>query len=166
MVRYKVVPEPRSVAFLFAVRDALPLVPGSVEDCCTRIRDRTDVPSRDEARELLTFCQALGLASETDRGFHRVRGEPETSELADRLVDNVFPTRELLAALQANGPLTPADAFDTLRERIPQWEQRRSPDWDDEWQDRIEHLLEWCAVLGLAERADGAYRRASTSKDS
>lgn len=165
MVRYKVIPEPRSVAFLFAVRDALPLVPGSVEDCCTRIRDRTDVTSRDEAREVLTFCQALGLADETDRGFHRIRGDPGTDELADRLTANVFPTRELLAALEANGSLTPTAAFKALRDRIPQWEQTRSTDWKSDWQDRLENLLDWCVVLGLVERIDGVYRCTRTNKD-
>lgn len=165
MVRYKVVPEPRDVAFLFAVRDALPLVPGNVEDCCTRIRDRTDLPSREAAREWLTFCQALGLARETDRGFYRVRGDPSADELADRLVGGVFPARELLAALETDGPLTPDGAFDALRDRIPRWERSRDADWEAEWRERVAHLLEWCVVLGLAERVDGAYRPAPTSQD-
>jgi len=57
-MRYKPVPEPRGVDALLAVRDAVLLVPGTVEDCCTRIRDRTGIASRDAAREWLTFCRA------------------------------------------------------------------------------------------------------------
>lgn len=165
MVRYKVIPAPRTTRFLFEVRDALPVVPGTVEDCCTRIRDRTDLPSRDDARAWLTFCQALGLASETDRGFHRVRDDPGTEELADRLVANVFPTRELLAVLEAEAPVTPPAAFDGVRGRIPRWERSRSVDWEDEWTTRTECLLEWCVEFGLATRVDGAYRPAARGKD-
>ena len=158
MVRYKVVPPARDREALFAVRDALPLVPGSVEDCCARIRDQTDVPSRDAAREWLTFCQALGLAAETDRGFHRLREDPGREALAERLLDGVFPARELRDALAADGPLTPADAFSGLREAIPRWERSRSPDWEDDWRERIEHLLEWFVVFDLATREGEGYR--------
>lgn len=163
MVRYKVIPPARDVDALFAVRDALPLVPGTVEDCCSRIRDRTDVPSRDAAREWLTFCQALGLAAETDRGFHRLRDDPDPGALGDRLLDGVFPARELLDALEADGPLTADAAFENLREQIPRWERSRSPDWEADWRERVEHLLEWAVAFGLVERGDEGYRRASTS---
>jgi len=158
MVRYKVVPPARDREAVAAVRDALPLVPGSVEDCCSRIRDQTDVPSRDAAREWLTFCQALGLAAETDRGFHRVREDPGREAFAERLLDGVFPARELRDALAADGPLTPAEAFSALREAIPRWERSRSPDWEDDWRERIAHLLEWFVAFDLAERAGEGYR--------
>jgi len=161
VVRYKVVPPARDRAALVAVRDALPLVPGSVEDCCTRIRDRTDVPSRDAAREWLTFCQALGLASETDRGFHRVRGDPDAAELADRLLAGVFPARELRDALAADGLLTPEAAFEAIRETVPRWERSRSVDWEAEWRERIAHLLDWFVVVGLAARDGDRYRLAA-----
>lgn len=160
-MRYKVVPPARDRDFLLQVRDALALVPGSEADCCTRIRDRTAVESRADAREWLTFCQALGLVAETDGGYHRLRGDPDAEELADRLVENVFPTRELLATLEAEGPLDPEAAFEALRDRIPRWERSRTADWEAEWRARIRHLLEWCVVFGLAERVDGAYRAES-----
>lgn len=157
-MRYKIVPPARDREFLLAVRDALPLVPGSEDDCCTRISDRTAVESRADAREWLTFCQALGLAAETDGAYHRLRGDPDTDTLAERLHENVFPTRELLTVIEADGPLTADEAFEALRERIPRWERSRTADWEAEWRERVENLLEWCVVLGLAERVDGGYR--------
>ncbi len=158
MVLYKVVPPARDVEAIFAVRDALPLVPGSVEDCCTRIRDRTAAPSRDAAREWLTFCQALGLVAETDRGFHRVRDGPESDALGERLLDGVFPARELRAVLDADGPLRTDEAFAALRDEVPQWERSRSSNWENDWRERTGHLLEWFVVLDLAERTSEGYR--------
>jgi hypothetical protein len=156
-MRYKVVPEPRSVAFLRNVQQALPLVPGSVEDCCTRIRDRTDLQSRDAAREYLTFVQALGLASEGDVGFYRSREEPDDSTIAQRFEARVFVARELLDAL-ADGPLTAAACFDALREAVPQWERDRHADWEGEWRTRTRHLLGWAVKLGLVESSNGRYK--------
>ena len=50
-MRFKVAPEPRDLAFLGSARRAVPLVPGTVEDCCSRLVERTDVaaPGPDEA---------------------------------------------------------------------------------------------------------------------
>jgi hypothetical protein len=155
-MRYKVVPEPRSVAFLREVQQALPLVPGSVEDCCTRIRDRTDLQSRDAAREYLTFAQALELAVEGDRGFYRSREEPGESALAQRFEARVFGARELLDVLAA-GPQTEDGCFDALRETVPQWERDRHADWEGEWRERTERLLEWAVVFELVETVTGRY---------
>lgn len=157
MVRYKVVPEPRDAEFVFAVRDALPLVPGSVEDCCTLIRDRTDLPSRDEARAWLTFCQALGLARETDRGFHRVREDVDAADLGDRLLEGVFAAREVRDVLaDADGPLSADEAFEAVRAEVPRWERHRSPEWEDDWRERVEHVLGWLVAFGVvAESPDG-----------
>lgn len=158
-MRYKVVPAPRSVAFLRDVRAALPLVPGSVEDCCTRIRDRTDLQSRDRAREYLTFAQALGLAAEGERGFHRTREEPTDGELADRFRENVFGAREALDALD-DGPKTAAECFDVIRDVVPRWERDRHTDWEAQWRDVTRRLLEWGVAFGLLDRTGDEYRLA------
>ncbi len=161
-MRYKVVPPVRDVALCREVAAALPLVPGTVEDCCTRIRDRTAVPSRDAAREWLTFCQALGLAAETDRGFHRVREEPDDDALADAFRENVFGAREVLAAA-ADGPTgagtTVDEAFAALRERVPGWERAREEDWKAAWRERCRRLLAWGVVFGYVERDGDVYYR-------
>jgi hypothetical protein len=157
-MRYKVVPGPADRALLTDVRDALPLVPGSVEDCCTRIRDRTSVPSRDEAREWLTFATALGLAAETERGYHRVRDLPDEDTLADNFRERVFGVEELLTVLDdADDPLGDSAAFESVRDIVPRWERNRYADWESEWTDRIGLLLSWCETFGLVAQDDGRY---------
>lgn len=167
-VRYKVVPPVRDEAFLRDAHEALPLVPGAVESCCDRLRDRTDIPARDEAREWLTFLQALGLAVETDRGFHRVRNPPTSAELATAFTRRVFGARELLDALPKQGsetdergdPVTDIETiFGALREEIPTWERTRETDWEVVWRERTERLLGWAIVFDLAERTEGGYHR-------
>jgi hypothetical protein len=156
-MRYKIVPAPASYDLLVAARDAVPLVPGSLEDCCARIRDRTEVGSRDAAREWLTFLQALGLAAETTRGFHRVRDGPDRESLADAYLDSVFGAREARDALAGAGrPLTAGEVFDRIRDTVPRWERDRRADWTAEWRRRTERLLDWGVVFGLAAvRTDG-----------
>ena len=156
-MRYKVVPTPRSVAFLREVQSALPLVPGSVDDCCARIRDRTDLQSRDEAREYLTFVQALGLASESERGYSRVRDGPADGELGAQFRDHVFGAREVLQAL-SDGPKTTAECFERVHESVPRWERERVTDWKAAWRERTAHLLGWAVEFGLVSHADGEYR--------
>lgn len=155
-VRYKVVPPVRDVAFLRAVADALPLVPGTVEDCCARIRDRTAVPARDEAREWLTFCRALGLAAETERGYHRVGDEPGEEEIVAGFRDRVFGAREVLEAVGDGATATAV--FEEIRAGVPQWERAREEDWESTWQERTERLLGWAVVFGLVERESEEYR--------
>jgi len=156
-MRYKVAPPARSVAFLRDVQSALPLVPGTVDDCCARIMDRTDLQSRDEAREYLTFVQALGLATETDRGYSQVRDGPADDELCERFREHVFGAREVLETL-ADGPKTVAACFEIVRDTVPRWERERHVDWEAEWQARTERLLGWAVEFGLLRRQDGKFR--------
>lgn len=156
-MRYKVVPPVRDVAFLRSIADALPLVPGSEGDCCSRIRDRTAVPSRDEARRWLTFCQALGLAAETERGYHRVRPEPDETDLRRSFQERVFGAVEVLRAAESG--TTGEAAFESLREQVPGWERSRDEDWVATWRERTARLLGWAAVLGLVEQDGDVFRR-------
>lgn len=156
-VRFKIVPPVRTVAFLREAAGTLPLVPGSVEDCCSRIRDGTAVTSRDEAREYLTFLQALGLVAETDRGFHRVRDAPDDEELTEAFRERVFGAREVLGAL-SDEPRTVEESFDALRDEIPRWERDRYEDWESEWRERTERLLGWAETFGLVAEGDGQFR--------
>ncbi|WP_436911806.1 hypothetical protein [Halosimplex marinum] len=157
-MRYKVVPPVRDRAFLAAAQRALPLVPGTVEDCCLRIVDETAAPSRDAAREYLTFLQALELAEETPRGFRRRRVDADEADLADAFERRVFGASELLDALRESGSLTVDEAFDGMREHVPRWERDRHTDWEAEWLERTERLLEWSVAFGLAARDGDRYR--------
>jgi len=157
-VRYKIVPPSRDRAFLADAQRAVPLVPGTVEDCCLRLVDETAAPSRDAAREYLTFLQALELVAETDRGFERRRVDADEVDLADAFERRVFGARELLDALRESGPLTVEEAFDELGEHVPRWERDRHTDWEAEWRERTERLLDWCVTFGLAVRDGDRYR--------
>jgi len=162
-VRYKVAPEPRDIAFLEDAQRAVPLVPETVEDCCARLIERTDVDTREAAREYLTFLQALELVAETPRGYERERVDPEQAALADAFERRVFGARELLDALTEAGPLTTDEAFERLREHVPHWERERHTDWEQEWRGRTERLLAWAAVFGIVERVGDRYRATGTA---
>jgi len=157
-MRLKVVPEPPdggddsgALAFVATVRDALPLVPGSETDCCARLVARTDIESRDVAREWLTFLRALDLAERTDSGFRRLRTDVERDALAGAFLANVHGAREVRDSLaDADGPLTADEAAE--RVPMPDWERQRHPDPEAVWRERIARLLGWAAALGVAER--------------
>ena len=156
-MRYKVAPPPRSVSFLAAVRGAVPLVPETESDCCLAIQRATDVSGRERAREYLTFTRALRLVTENSRGYHRTLEPLETARLASAFRERVFLGRELVETVGTE-PKSPEDAFDAVRDAVPRWERERQPDWEREWRDRVDRLLEWAVVLGLVERVEGGYR--------
>lgn len=149
-MRYKTVPEPRGLETLCTVRRAVPMVPGSEEDCCARIAARTDLPGRDVAREWLTFLEALGLVVESERGYHRTREDPDREVLAGRLLDSVFGAQEVFEAA-ADGSIDASTAFAALRGSVPQWERHRNPDWEREWRERAERLVGWAVTFELLE---------------
>jgi len=158
MMRYKAVPDPGGFEDLRAVRRAVPLVPGDEEDCCARIAARTGVPGRDVAREWLTFLNALGLVVESERGYHRTRGDPDREVLAGRFLNGVFGAREVFEAAH-EAPVDAGEAFAALAESVPRWERHHAPNWEHEWQETAERLLEWAVAFELLERdGDSQYR--------
>jgi len=162
-MRFKLVPEPPADPdFVAEAQRAVPLVPGSEDDCCARLLDRTDLRERDAARTWLTFLRALGLAEETDSGFVRIRRDPEPECLRERFREGVFGAPAILAALaDADRPLSVEEVFERFRDEVPTWEQHKNPNsWEQLWRERVGHILEWCVLLGLAERTDDGYRPA------
>lgn len=156
-MKFKVVPPARGCETLRAVRAAVPLVPDSVEDCCARVCQRTAVPGRDEAREWLTFCRALGLVDATDAGFRRVRETPDAAALATAFRETVYGADDVLAALEAaDGPLS-VDAV-AAQIDIPAWERHHHQDPSTVWRDRVDRLLAWAVAFGLAESTADGYR--------
>lgn len=159
-MKFKVVPAPpESLEAVAEARRAVPLVPDGVDDCCARLLARTDIEARDDAREWLTFLRALGLVAEGERGFHRTRREFDRGELAAAFRERVYAADAVLDALEAaDGSLDPTAAFERVRDRVPAWERRRRADWEREWTERVERLLGWAVLLGLAERDGEGYR--------
>ncbi|WP_049898974.1 hypothetical protein [Halococcus agarilyticus] len=158
-MKFKIVPEPRDAAFVAEAQRALPLVPGSENDCCARLVERTDLAAREVAREWITFLRALGLAEETESGYRRLRRDPASDDLAAAFREHVFGADAVLGVLDtADEPLGVEAVYERFREEVPNWERYRRADWDEEWRKRVERLLDWAVVFDLAERVDGAYR--------
>ncbi|WP_136716120.1 hypothetical protein [Halorientalis salina] len=162
-MRYKVAPDPENGRqALAAAHRAVPLVPGSTDDCCARLQTRLDLPNRETANEWLAFLDALGLAAETDRGYERVRTDLDAEDLGASFRERVFGAREVLDALgAADGPMTPVEAFEAVRSMVPTWERNRHADWEREWRDRVARLLDWAVVFDLVERRSDGYVAAS-----
>lgn len=157
MKRKPVPTPPATLDDVEAYRRALPLVPGSEDDCCARLQERADVPDRSSAGEWLEFLCALGLARETETGFVRTRDDLDQTTLAANLRSGVVLADDVLDELAAVDSPRSADAvFEAVRDRVPRWEQRKRDDWTDLWRERTERLCEWAVRLGLAtEREDG-----------
>lgn len=156
-------PPPDDLAAVREARQAVPLVPGTEDDCCARLLHRLDLPGRDVAATWLAFLRALGLVREGPSGYTRVREAPDDDDaLAEAFVSNLYGAREVLDELSAaDGSLDAAVAAERIEDLGPGWERRKhGPDWSAVWRDRTADLLDWLVLLGLAERADGGYRAA------
>jgi len=149
-LRFKPVPEPpASLDEVERARQSVPLVPGGEEDCCARLGRRFGCPP-DEARRWLTFLRALRLVRTADGGFVRTDRPVERAELAAAFRERVFGARELLDALDGG-----TEPFKTVAAAAPRWERERG-DFERRYRERTERLAGWAALLGLAERPDGA----------
>ncbi|MFB6104616.1 MAG: hypothetical protein ABEJ57_05960 [Halobacteriaceae archaeon] len=159
-MRFKPVPEPRSRSDLATIQAAVPLVPGSTEDCCARIVARTTVPSRDEARTWLTFLRALDLVDATETGYVRTDRDPHDDAVASAFRANVYGACEVCDTVDAaEGPMTAAAVADAV-DIVPRWERHRSPDAERDWRTRITALLEWATVFDLLTSTASGYRPA------
>ncbi|MFC6864663.1 hypothetical protein ACFQGE_14495 [Halomicroarcula sp. GCM10025817] len=152
-MRYKVAPPARSLAVLADARAAIPLVPEPEADCCRAIQQATDCGTRDEARTLLTFLQALDLVAESERGYYRTQRSLDREQAGAAFRQQVFLVAELLGALE-DGPLDVEGTFAAVRDEIPPWERNRHADWTAVWRERVANLLEWGVIFDLLT-ADG-----------
>lgn len=161
-------PAPDSLETLREAQGSVPLVPGSVDDCCGRLQAEGVAGDRDEAAAWLEFLRALGLVAKGRRGYHRRRVEPEEVDLKGGFRERVFGAREVLGILEADAeaagadePPTPIEApavFERFERHVPTWERQKSPHgWRDVWSRRVEALLEWAVLLDLAESRQGGY---------
>ncbi|MFC6940444.1 hypothetical protein ACFQE8_10810 [Salinirubellus sp. GCM10025818] len=159
-MQYKVVPPaPDSLDALEAARRAVPLVPRSEDDCCARVMDRVGVPARDEAKEWLTFMRALGLVSEAERGYHRTRESAGRDRLARAFRERVYGAADLLSVLDTEQTISAGEAFERFADSVPDWERQRHADWQQVWGERVERILDWAVLFGLADREGARYVR-------
>jgi hypothetical protein len=155
-VKFKLVPPaPATFDVVARAQRAVPLVPGHEDDCCARLLDRLDLPSRDRARTWLTFLRALELAEETPSGFRRTDVEATVAGCRAALLDRVFAAAAVRAALDPDEPRSAADVFPAVRDSVPTWERHKNPSrWESVWRGRVADLLAWLALLDAAERVD------------
>lgn len=168
-MRLKPVPEPpETLGELREYQRAVPLVPGSTDDCCARLRDRRDLPNRHVANDWLAFLRALGLVRETSRGFVRTDREPTPERVRGGLRNGVLLVPETIAALRAASvadPLTADGLFETTRDRVPRHDRARDPDWEASWRGRADRLLRWLVLVDIAERVDELEKPADEAAD-
>jgi len=151
-------PAPEDLEAVVAAQRAVPLVPGSENDCCARLMRRRGFESRDVARTWLTFLRALELAEETDSGFKRADREPTPENVRESFLGRVFGATEALETLRrAEEPLPSERAFERLRETVPGWERHKQRGWETAWEARVGDLLDWLVLLELAERTEDGY---------
>jgi hypothetical protein len=175
------------VDYVGRVQSAVPLVPGSEDDCCARLQRRRGYESRDVSRTWLTFLRALGLAAETDEGYRRTRTEPTVERVRAGLLEGVLGAAEIGRRLRSDdatcgddsedaagsvdvdaaGSVDVDDAFAAVEPLVPRWERTRTDDWESVWRERVERLLDWLVALDLAapiagEQAGGSDRYRGT----
>ncbi|ELY67772.1 hypothetical protein [Natrinema versiforme] len=168
-MQFKPVPDPPAdLERLETVRRALPADAGEIDDCCQHLIDETPLETRDEAGTWLTFLRALELAAEEPVGFRR-RGPASSGDadspaldrdrLGQRFRDRVYGADAALAVLErADEPLPTGAVADALGDDRSSSERRSRPNGVSE--DRVERLLGWAALLGVADRVENGYRLA------
>lgn len=158
-VRYRVLPpvdgpSPQEVA------RALPTDPTRTDDCCGWLLDRGAVADRERAREWLPFLAALGLAAETDEGYHRVEAEPAAPELRRAFVERIYGADDLVAAFDADDVRPEGELADAIESRLPEDRANRAGT-DVDRSTYVLRLIEWADRLDLLESTGGGYRLAS-----
>jgi hypothetical protein len=156
MIRYRSVPEPRG-ELLRAVYEAVPADPTETDDCCARIREATDLPDRESAREWLVFVRALGLAGRDNRGFYRLEWPDDRQVLGEAFENGVLGARELVSAIAESGPVTREQLVDILAADDTFPDNRREAGSGLGLETRVDRLLEWSVLFELGTETDGRY---------
>lgn len=156
-MKFKIVPPARGLETLRAVHRSVPIVPDSVDDCCVRVCQRTAVPGRDEAREWLTFCRALGLVEATDAGYRRIREDPELAALGEAFRTRIYGADAVLTVVTGAEHPVPVERVGEAV-AVPAWERHHHQDAETVWSERVARPLEWAVAFELLDRVDGGYR--------
>ena len=156
MVRFKPLPEPRPLDELRRIHGAVPADPTATDDCCSSLQAAASLPNRETAREWLGFLEALELVDD-DGGYYRRDWPADKQELGKRFEQRILGARELLATVQAEGPVTRDELLWTLDDSDAM--SGRSDDRTLDSLTRVERLLGWSDQLGLVSERDGRYSR-------
>jgi hypothetical protein len=156
MIRYRSVPEPRE-ELLRDVYAAVPADPAATDDCCARIREATELPDRESAREWLVFVRALGLAGRTDQGFYRLEWTEEPQALGEAFENGVLGAQEVIEAIAESGPVTREQLVDILTADDAFSVDRQGAGSGPDLETRVDRLLEWSVLFERVAETDGRY---------
>ncbi len=161
-MRVKPVPAPpEDLEALESIRRAVPLVPEPEGSCCDRLAARTGIDP-EVATDWLAFLEGIGSVREGQSGYHRTREGPDDSGAA--LLSGVYGAREVSELLEeSEEPLAAKEVFERF-DAIPYWDRHHHPDPEAVWRERVERLLGWLVLFGLAERREEGYVSRSGSR--
>lgn len=159
-MQFKPIPEPPAdLQAVEAILEAVPATAGAVDDCCRHLLAATRLEARSDAETWLVFLRALGLATVESAGYRRVAATAGTDQPIDPAAlrqpfrDRVHGADAILEVLErAATPPSVGDVSEAVRDERPRFSGGHAADPHE----RVRRLLEWAALLGLAERtADG-----------
>lgn len=153
-MRFKPLPEPVSVEQFWALQAAVPETPDSESSCCARLVAATEIETESAAADWLVFLRALELVETVDGQYRQRAGNGDTNtdteSLREAFRSRVFLADEVLTTLEnAESPQSPQAVFDNTTTATHESESEAIR--------RIERLLEWAVVLGVADRRDDGY---------
>ena len=159
-VRYKPLPEPRSLEELRAIHRAVPADPTDTDDCCRAVATAASLHDRGTAREWLGFLEALELVDSNQDGYYRCDWPADGETLGDRFERRVLGARELLEVLDSETGATLDQLVPALTDSDG-FELRSSDSAEDDIEGRVRRLLGWSLELGRVAKQDERYRRAA-----
>ncbi|WP_345779411.1 hypothetical protein [Natrinema sp. SYSU A 869] len=137
-MQFKPVPEPPTDRTLLAtVCRTLPATASDVDDCCQHLIDETPLETR---RRGSLFCARSRSRTDSDTPDDLEQDELERA-------DGSLTANEVAAAIQSE------------RQQSGDWRRRSNRD-EKAQRERVERLLEWAVLLGLAEKPGDGYRAA------
>ncbi|MFP8954410.1 hypothetical protein ACLI4Z_15795 [Natrialbaceae archaeon A-arb3/5] len=159
-MRFKPVPEPPTDLETVAdIQAAVPSTAGPVDearseegvDCCARVIRETSVGNRNDAGTWLTFLRALELVRVVDGEYGRTERPVDPAVLRPAFRERVHGVDRVLDVLEESEvPLGTAAVVDRVGSNDGDGRRRPSAGVDPE--ERIERVLEWAVLFGIAER--------------
>jgi len=147
-MQFKPVPEPpANITVAETIAHAVPTDPEAVADCCDHLLAETSLSTRAEAATWLPFLRALRLLTEEPAGYSRSRSVGFDSTTQQAFRTRVYGADAVLETLEdADRPLSRPAVATAVPDRVVR-----------EDGERIERLLEWAVLFGLAERDGDQY---------
>ncbi|WP_049925812.1 hypothetical protein [Halopiger goleimassiliensis] len=164
-MKFKPVPEPPAdLETVVRTARAVPTQAEAVDDCCAHLLAETRLTDRDAAATWLVFLRALEVVTEEPAGYRRLEADPTVDPAAWRrsFRERIYGAEAVLETLaDSDDPLSAAAVADAVRRDSS---ARARAGRTDDREGRIERLLEWAVLLGVADRSPEGYRYVTTAE--